>query len=173
MAGDGAILGAILAGGQSRRFGSDKALAVLDGAPMIEQVIAALRPQVDALAVCGRDWPGLIGLDDRPGGGAGPLAGLNAALHHAVAQGYAGVLAAPVDVLPLPRDLRARLVGEHAAVFAQQHAVGYWPAPLAPLLDTYLAQGHRRIDEWISLAGARRVDEPFPMRNINRREDLL
>lgn len=166
-------MGAILAGGQSRRFGSDKALAMVDGAPMIEIVIAALGPQVDALAVCGRDWPGLISLDDRPGGGAGPLAGLNAALHHAATRGYAGVLAVPVDVLPLPPDLRALLVGEGAATFSQQHAVGYWPASLAGRLDTYLAQGHRRIDGWIALAGARRVDEPLPMRNINRREDLL
>ena len=53
------VLGAIIAGGQSRRFGSDKALAVIDGRPMIAHVTEALRPQVEMVAICGRDWPGL------------------------------------------------------------------------------------------------------------------
>ena len=169
---DAKILGAILAGGQSRRFGSDKALADIDGQPMLDRVIAALTPQVDALMICGRDWRGLAMLADRPAGGAGPLAGLNAALHHAAAGGFDGVLAVPMDVLPLPDDLRELLAGQGAAVFARQHAIGYWPAHLAPLLDQYLAEGHRRIDGWIDLAGAVRVEEPFAMRNINRAEDL-
>ncbi len=169
---DAKILGAILAGGQSRRFGSDKALADIDGEPMLDRVIAALTPQVDALMICGRDWRGLEALADRPPGGAGPLAGLNAALHHAAAIGFDGVLAVPMDVLPLPDDLRELLAGQGAAVFARQHAIGYWPARLAPLLDQYLTDGHRRIDGWIDLAGAVRVEEPFAMRNINRAEDL-
>jgi molybdopterin-guanine dinucleotide biosynthesis protein A len=166
------ILGAVLAGGQSRRFGSDKALADIDGQPMLDCVVAALTPQVEMVVICGREWPGLVSLADRPSGGAGPLAGLNAALHHAAGVGYAGVLAVPMDVLPLPADLRERLAGQGAAVFTRQHAIGYWPMHLAELLDSYLADGHRRIDGWINLVGARRVEEPFPMRNINRPEDL-
>ncbi len=166
------ILGAILAGGQSRRFGSDKALANMDGKPMLARAIEALRPQVDQMAICGRTWPGLPSIGDRPEGRIGPLAGLNAALHHAADHGLAGVLCIPVDVLPLPTDLRARLVGDTAAVFMQQHAIGYWPVSLGALLDDYIAEGRRRIDGWIDLAGARRVEEPFLMRNINRPEDM-
>lgn len=165
------ILGAVLAGGQLRRFGGDKALAMIDGMPMIERVIASLAPQVDAIVLCGRDWPGHETLADRPEGGAGPLAGLNAALHHALTHGYDGALAVPVDVLPLPEDLAARLVGEGPAVLERQYAVGWWPASLGPRLDAWLAQGHRRIGQWMAEAGAERRPEPEGMRNINRPED--
>ncbi len=166
------ILGAVIAGGRSRRFGGDKALADIEGKPMIAHVVDMLAPQVDALVVCGRDWPGLARIEDRPVKGLGPLGGLNGALHHALARGDAGVLCVPLDVLPLPGDLPARLAGDGAAVFARQHAIGYWPARLAPLLDEMLAAGERRIEALIAAAGARRVEEPFAMRNINRLEDL-
>lgn len=167
------LLGAIIAGGQSRRFGRDKALATINGGPMIDHVVAALRPQVDALVICGRALPGMVMLPDRPQGQIGPLAGLNAALYYAAANGFVGVLCAPVDVLPLPDDLRARLFhGPNPAVFAEQHSIGYWPASLAGALDAYLAEGNRRIDGWIAVAGAKRIPEPFAMRNINRVEDM-
>ena len=47
------LLGLILAGGQSSRFGSDKAAALHQGRPLINHVADALRPHVDALAVAG------------------------------------------------------------------------------------------------------------------------
>ncbi|MBA3896663.1 MAG: NTP transferase domain-containing protein, partial [Sphingomonadaceae bacterium] len=63
------ILGAVLAGGASRRFGSDKALAMRDGRPLIAHVVDALATQVDAVVVCGRDWGGLPSIADRPAPG--------------------------------------------------------------------------------------------------------
>src|SRR3546814_5673419 len=55
-------LGAVLAGGRSSRFGSDKALAMLGGRTLLDHAQAALRPHCDALIVVGRgeglaDWP--------------------------------------------------------------------------------------------------------------------
>ena len=53
------VLGAILAGGRSSRFGSDKALALIDERPMLDHVSERLAVQCDGLVVIGRDWPGL------------------------------------------------------------------------------------------------------------------
>jgi molybdopterin-guanine dinucleotide biosynthesis protein A len=72
------ILGAVLAGGRSSRFGSDKAMAMLDGRPLIDHAIAA-GPHCAAVVVCGRDHPGHVCLADRPAPDMGPLGAINAA----------------------------------------------------------------------------------------------
>ncbi len=164
------ILGAVLAGGASQRFGSDKALALSDGRALIDHVIEHLVPQCDALVVVGRVhgwWPSL---DDKPQGGEGPLAALNAALHHATAEGFDAVLSAPCDMPDLPADLMS-LLGDGPAVLADHPIVGVWPAALAPLLDDWLASGARAVRGFADHVGARAVAAP-PLRNINRPEDL-
>ena len=49
------LLGAVLAGGRSERFGSDKALARLGGRTLLEQAVEALGAQCDAVIVVGRE----------------------------------------------------------------------------------------------------------------------
>ena len=99
------ILGAIIAGGQARRFGSDKAAALVDGRALLDHVADGLRGQVDALVVVGRDWPGMESIADRPGPDQGPLGGICAALHHAQAHEFDAVLTAGCDTLPVPQLL--------------------------------------------------------------------
>eukprot|EP00611_Tribonema_gayanum_P009759 TRINITY_DN19634_c0_g1_i1.p3 TRINITY_DN19634_c0_g1~~TRINITY_DN19634_c0_g1_i1.p3 ORF type:complete len:108 (-),score=11.69 TRINITY_DN19634_c0_g1_i1:38-361(-) len=68
-------LGAILAGGQARRFGSDKAQALYEGARLIDRVAAALAAQCEAVVVCGREEAGFACIPDWPESGLGPLGG--------------------------------------------------------------------------------------------------
>lgn len=164
------ILGAVFAGGASRRFGSDKALVHVDGRALIDHAIAAISASSDALVVVGRshgDWPTLR---DRPEGGEGPLAALNAALHHAAAHGFGAVLSVPCDMPDLPRDLAALLVPA-PAVLADHPVVGMWPVALAPLLDDWLAGGERSVRAFAAHIGARQIATP-QLRNINRPADL-
>lgn len=165
------VLGAIIGGGQARRFGRDKAMALIEGRAMLDHVVATLTPQVDAIVTCGRDWPGLLRLEDVPQGGHGPLAGLNAALQYAQGR-HDAVVAVPVDVVPLPDDLVQRLSGHGAAVFAVQHMIGYWPTALHDRLATYIADGGRSLNGWIAHVGARRVPDPDGLRNVNFPDDL-
>ncbi len=167
------ILGAILAGGRSIRFGSDKAAALIGSRSLIEHAIEALAPQVSALVVCGRSWRGRTALADRPEAGLGPLGGLNAALHHAVEHGFDAVLSVPVDVFPLPPDLLLRFAGKQAETLRRHHAIGLWSAGLAPALDRHLAAGHRSIRSWIEVTGASSTDDAgLDLRNINTPADL-
>src|SRR5687768_670272 len=114
------VLGVIIAGGRSRRFGSDKADAAWRGLALLDHAVAALTPQVDELVLSGRRHARLASIDDRPPG-TGPIGGFAAAIRHAAEHGHKGALCVPLDVHPLPDDLRARLVGPSGAVFADQH----------------------------------------------------
>jgi len=156
-------LGAILAGGEARRFGSDKAAALIDGVSLIEHARAALAPHVDRIVVVGRDIP------DRPAPGLGPLGGLCAALHQA-ADGK--VLTVPCDVPFPPAALFAALQG--APVICGDHPVfGLWPGALAATLDDWLAAGRNRsIRAFAEAVGARSVVIAEPIRDIDTPADL-
>jgi molybdenum cofactor guanylyltransferase len=165
------LLGAIIAGGGSRRFEGDKAAAVLDGKALIEHVRDALSPQVDALIVCGREWPGMTSVVDQPEPDMGPLGGLCAALRYAASNGFDAVLTAGCDVLPVP-DLRA-LVGPSPAVVEGQRLFGYWPVALKAVLDDHLVtQIDRSIRSWVATTGARSVACPVPFHNLNTSADF-
>lgn len=166
-----AILGAIIAGGKARRFGSDKALALLDGRRLIDHVVDDLSRQVDHIVICGRGWHDLTSIDDRPAAGQGPLAGLCAALAYARERGYSYVVSAPVDVHPFPGDIVRRLIARSPCVLDDQFLIGAWPVALADALDDHLRAGHRSIRSWIARAGATSVRHPCTLTNINFRRD--
>lgn len=165
------ILGAVLAGGRSSRFGSDKAMArMTDGRTLIDHVVVGLTPHVARIVICGREG----GLADRPRPDLGPLGGLNAALHHALGERFAGVLTTGCDMPVYPAELPAALVGSDAAMLEDQPLLGWWPAALAPALDAYLGEANNRsIRGWGERAGARIIAMPgLVLPNINRPEDL-
>lgn len=168
------ILGAVLAGGRSRRFGGDKAAAMIDGRAMIDHVVAALSPLVDRVVVCGRAHATLTGLADRPAPGLGPLGGISAALHHAAAHGFDRVLTLPCDTPTISATtLTALLRAERAAVVADCPVIGCWPAELAPALDALLAAGgDRSVRAWARRAGAVALPLPAPA-NVNYAGDLV
>ena len=160
----------MLAGGQSSRFGSDKALAVFDGQALIDHVIAALAAECDSVVVCGCDWPGLPSLADRPAPGLGPLGGLAAVLHHALKTGHDGVLSASCDLPALPAGLAPALAPGPSHALGQP-TLGLWPAHLSRRLDAHLAAGHRSLRSWAAACDARAVDLG-PLPNINTPHDL-
>lgn len=166
------VLGAILAGGRSSRFGSDKALAVLDGRPLIEIVASSLSAQCDALVIVGRKHAAFHCIDDRPQPDMGPLAGLAGALAYAADAGFDQVLSLGVDTLGIPTELRARLEPAPAYV-ANQPIIGLWPVAALPLLDAILASDERHsMRHFIERLGARSVAFESPPSNINTPADL-
>ena len=74
------ILGAVLAGGQSTRFGSDKALAELDGSTLLTRAVDLLAGWCEHVVVVGREDAPAPTLPDWPRAGMGPLGGIAAAL---------------------------------------------------------------------------------------------
>ncbi len=171
------ILGAIIAGGGARRFGSDKGSALLDQRALIDHVADGLIPHCAELIICGREWPGLRSVGDRPVPGLGPLGGLNAALFDAQCNGYAYVLSAACDVLPViaPDDFPAAVGLENCAYYIDDHYLSaLWPTSLAPALDQYLTNGQNRsIRGWLQYCGARAQPSPHRLFNFNTQADLV
>lgn len=166
------LLGAILAGGQARRFGSDKAHARYKGRRLIDLAADALCAQCDGLVVCGREEAGFTCIPDRPEADMGPLGGINAALHYAAGNGFDRVLSVACDIPDIPSDLATALSGEGAAIVQSQPVVGLWPVELARTLDDFLARGGRKLFDFAGRADARLVRFDPPLLNINRPEDL-
>jgi len=167
------ILGAVLAGGQSRRFGSDKAVALWHGVPLIEHACATAALVADHVIVCGSARAAFPFLCDRPEGLRGPLAGLNAALHWGRDQGYEAVLSLGCDTPLVPSALLCRLAQTHRPAFVEAcPVIGYWPTDLADALDQFLASDPRcSMKGWAASVGAEALDSP-PIANVNTPDDL-
>lgn len=166
------MLGAVLAGGQSSRFGSDKALATLAGSRLIDHAMNALCQLCDEVVVVGGNRQGIMPLADWPAPGLGPLGGIAAALRYASEQGHSEVLTCGVDSLGLPLDLLRHLSPGPAYVMDQQ-VVGLWPsAAFDRLADILTGSGRRSILAFAQTIGARSVRLEKELANINTPEDL-
>lgn len=169
---DAARLGCVLAGGGSTRFGSDKALAVLDGATLLERAVAALAHHCRDVVVAGRAEGPAAGVADWPTTGLGPLGGLAGALRHAREHGFDHVLSCGVDSIALPADLPA-LLSPAPACFASQPVVGLWPISALAVLEAILTGDERRsMLHFAERVGARLVELDNPPANVNTPADL-
>ena len=167
------ILGAIIAGGRATRFGSDKAAALLDGAPLIERAARILGPWTVETIVVGRAWPGFESVPDRPAPDLGPLGGLAGALHHARARGFDHVLTIGCDMPIVPAELIERLVASGTSYCADAPILGVWPAALAEVLEAHLSSaGDRSIRRWADAQGIVATRAAAPLPNINTPGDL-
>ena len=161
-------LGAVLAGGQSSRFGTDKALAVLHGETLLDRARTLLAPQCDAVVVVGRE----DGVPDWPRPHMGPLGGIAGALRHAAAHGFAEVLTIAVDAVNLPADLAARLAPAPACLAAQP-VIGLWPVTALPAVEAILAgAGRHSMRALADAVAARAVHLAAEPANINTPADL-
>lgn len=166
------ILGAVLAGGQSTRFGSDKAMAELGGRTLLALAVDALAGLCDAVVVVGRETAPAPTLPDWPRAGMGPLGGIAAALHHARDAGFAEVLTCAVDSVGLGDDLIVRL-GAAPAYCADQPVIGLWPVSASAAVDAILkGQGRHSMRAFAESISARAVHFDIKPANINTPADL-
>jgi molybdopterin-guanine dinucleotide biosynthesis protein A len=168
------LLGVVLAGGQARRFGSDKALATLAGIALLDHAARALRPVTEDIAVVGRDSPTNVSIADWPAAGLGPLGGLCGALRHARDRQFDAILTLPCDTPSLPAGLLGDLAARGVASFvANTPVIGVWPCALADRLSDYLDRGgNRAVRAWAEEIGAEALDGWPPIPNVNRPDDL-
>lgn len=171
----GGCLGAILVGGEARRFGGrPKGLEQVGGRRIVDRVASALVQVSDALvvvaAIGARDaWlPGVPVIHDLVAGG-GPLAGLLAAFEH----GGGGVLAVAWDMPFLSASLLGELrrigeAGDADAVMPEsddgrvEPLCAYYAASAREQLDAAFAAGERQMHG----AAARLRVTRLPLRRV-------
>ncbi|MBN8501440.1 MAG: molybdenum cofactor guanylyltransferase [Sphingomonadales bacterium] len=166
------ILGAVLAGGKSTRFGSDKALAELAGETLLVRAVDRLAGWCEKVVVVGRKQAPAPTLPDRPRAGMGPLGGLAAALYDARDEGYELVLTCGVDSIALPENL-PELLTPAPAYLVDQPVVGLWPVSAIRQLEMILhGDGRHSVRAFAEAICARAVETLQPTININTPADL-
>lgn len=189
------LLGCVLAGGRSARFGAPKARARLGGVGLAARSRDTLA-QVAARVVLVSGDPELareLGIDDRPDRtpGLGPLGGLATALHWAREEEREGALVLACDLPLVPADLLRAILerwdGRHAVVPESRGPLGLeplcaaYPTALLDTLNHALRMARLSMAELVRgipltvvpLASFANLGEPEELfLNVNRPEDL-
>ena len=191
-------LGLILAGGLGRRMGgASKALALMDGARLIDRVIARVSGQFDFLAVNVHALTpeetaplapcGLPLIPDAAADRAGPLAGVLAGFDYIAAHlpQVEFLASLPCDCPFLPIDLAQRLheaaAGGRIACAASggrvHPVVALWPiAARDKLRRALIEEDCRKVGMFQQIFGVTTVEWPGatdPFFNVNTPDDLL
>jgi len=177
----------ILAGGDGRRIGGDKPRRLLAGKSLLDHALGLARRWSPRVAVSVRDASSMSStvplLTDREG--AGPIAGIAAALAFARDERLELVLTIPCDTPFLPADLPEALstaltdtagVALAASGGRLHPSCALWRTAAAASLAPYLATGRNSLHGFATSIGGVTFpwpSEPFdPFFNINSEADL-
>ena len=190
-----ATLGLVLAGGLARRMGGgDKALIAIGGIPILDRVLARLRPSCTGIMLNANGDParfaryGLPIVPDSVPDFAGPLAGILAGLDWAAAHApdIAWMASAPGDCPFLPHDLVSRLheARQQAGTPLAGARSGDWRHPVVALWrvalrddlrQALIGEDLRKIEVWTARHGVAIAEWPAqpidPFFNVNTPED--
>jgi molybdopterin-guanine dinucleotide biosynthesis protein A len=187
------IVGLVLAGGRSRRFGAEKAMALFEGRPLLLHAAERLAGACDRIAVSAGADSGAARLaaslafarvEDDPRFASGPLNGLLAGLTWAKGEGAELLVTVPCDTPNLPQDLAARLeagLGEAASAAVARAAdglhplCGVWRPGAAPVVQAALSGGdHPPVRDVLASLSAAEVwfEDAAAFANVNSPAEL-
>jgi len=185
------VVGVVIAGGRSTRFGGEKAVAILSGVPLLLWAVRRLQRACGAVAVNARPGTeaealaraeGLQVLHDEEGDPLGPLAGVKVGLKWAHKVNARALAVSPCDVPMLPDDLYPRLLeaaGDGAAMAetadGHQPLCAVWPVSALTSVTEALAGGqHPATWRLLTSLGAQPVlfSSPQAFANINTPAEL-
>jgi molybdopterin-guanine dinucleotide biosynthesis protein A len=185
-----ALTGLVLAGGRGHRMGGvDKGFVLLDGRPLIAYALDVARAMAtDVLVSANRnieDYAALgcrVVVDEDPDF-KGPLSGILAGMKSARTP---WMMVLPCDMPYLSTEMLKKLLPADQKDESISLVIGHDGQRLQPLLmlvrtnltsslESYLGEGERRVEGWVSCHPHRVVDLSLwtdQLRNLNRPEDL-
>ncbi len=184
------VTGVILAGGKGRRMsGKDKGLLIVNGHPLIENIVNLFAPQVDELLINANrninkyEQYGYQVIEDKLSGYQGPLAGMSTGLHYASNQ---HVVFVPCDTYAIPHNLVTRFLScmnETKKEICVAHdgkrlhtVYALISKSCTESLDHYLADGKRKAEDWIKSQAYTTTDfsdSAKYFRNLNTPDDFI
>ena len=191
---DHKILGVILAGGKSSRFGSNKSLSNLKNFKLIEHVIQKLNKKFDEILIVSNDSKLIFEnkkiniIKDCIEGYLGPLAGILSAIKYANnSKKYQWIMTFPCDTpffdeIIIDQMIEKTTNAKEKIIFIkdkkQRHNIfGTWSTSLEKILEDDLANSYRKVDLWADKIGCSFIEKDLKNENeflnINTKEDLL
>ena len=188
------ILGVILAGGKSSRFGSNKSLSKLANYKLIEHVINKIDAYFSEILVVSNDSSLKIKnqkiqiIKDCIKGYLGPLVGVLSAIKYANSfkNKYKWIVTFPCDTPFFNKMIIEKMIEKSISAKEkiylvkdkkQRHNIfGLWSTSLESILEEDLNNNFRKVDLWADKIGCNFIEKDIQNENeflnINTREDL-
>ena len=187
------ILGVVLAGGKSKRFGEDKSQVKLNGKILIDYILSEIMDQFNEILVVTnnpirfKDSSKILTTKDFEEG-LGPLGGILTAMKWIKDQkkDYEWISTFPSDT-PFFTNKELKIFYENIDIKksklffiknkeTRHNIFGLWSLDLLKKLETDLQKGERKVEVWADTVGVETIDIEYekrdPFFNINTKEDL-
>ena len=188
------ILGVILAGGKSKRFGEDKTIAKLGNKTLLDHTISKIEKNFKEILVIEnkgtiiRDKKNVFSTKDIIEGYLGPLVGVLSAMEWIKSnkKNYNWIATFPCDtpffnevlidkIKNCPSNSNKKLFFLKSG--SRRHNIfGLWSLELQDTLFEDINNGHRKVEEWANKVGHEIIEindqNDYNFLNINTKEDL-
>ena len=190
---DNNILGTVLAGGKSQRFGEDKSQVNLANKLLIDYVLSEIIDQFKEVLIVSnnsinfQNSEKITKIEDHEKG-LGPLGGVLSAMKWVKANNrdYEWIATFPVDTPFFKRQILQDFINninfnESDLFFiksnnTRHNIFGLWSTKLLDRLEKDLKSGERKVELWANNVGVKIINMEFPNKdpffNINTKEDL-
>ena len=187
------ILGTVLAGGKSQRFGEDKSQVRLEGTLLIDYILSEIKDEFKEILIVSNnkihfknsEKISMIADFEK---GQGPLGGVLSAMKWVKQKNkdYKWISTFPADTPFFKREILQKFFKEikieESRLFfiksnnTRHNIFGLWSIDLLGELEEDLKKGDRKVEFWANKVGVKIIDMEFinedPFFNINTKEDL-
>ena len=188
------ILGAVLAGGKSKRFGDDKSQFKLEGKLLIDYILSEIKDEFEEILVVSNNQINFdklekITLIEDHKKGLGPLGGVLSAMKWVKNNNkdYKWISTFPTDTPFFKRSILQKFLQnikfEESKLFfiksnnTRHNIFGLWSIDLLDRLEEDLHKGERKVEMWANKVGVKLINMEFenkdPFFNINTKDDLI
>jgi len=187
------ILGTVLAGGKSQRFGEDKSQVKLDGKLLIDFILSEIVDEFREILIVTNNQIAFqkskkISTIKDFKKGQGPLGGVLSAMKWAKEKNsnYKWISTFPVDTPFFKKKILKKFLSEinieESKLFfiksnnTRHNIFGMWSIDLMKKLEEDLNKGHKKVETWANSIGVKIINMEFmyedPFFNINTKDDL-